>query len=62
MTDKTKIHYDIGIDDRISNLESCNRKLLFTEFRNKNVTKEELENIGIKRVNNWLDVEKEILG
>lgn len=62
MTDKAKIHYDIGIDDRISNLESCNRKLLFTEFRNKNVTKEELENIGIKRVNNWLDVEKEILG
>lgn len=62
MTDKTKIHYDIGIDDRISNLESCNRKLLFTEFRNKNVTKKELENIGIKRVNNWLDVEKEILG
>ena len=62
MKDKIKIHYDIGIDDRISNLESCNRKLLFTEFRNKNVTKEELENIGIKRVNNWLDVEKEILG
>ncbi len=62
MTDKAKIHYDIGIDDRISNLESCNRKLLFTEFRNKNVTKKELENIGIKRVNNWLDVVKEILG
>lgn len=61
MTDKTKIHYDIGIDDRISNLKSCNRKLLFTEFRNKKVTDEELENSGIKRVNNWLDVEKEIL-
>ena len=61
MTDKTKINYDIGIDDRISNLENCNKKLLFTEFRNKNVTKEELENIGIKRVNNWLEEEKEIL-
>ena len=61
MTDKTKIHYDIGIDDRILNLESCNRKLLFTEFRNKKITKEELENIGIERVNNWLDVEKKIL-
>ena len=61
MTDKTKIHYDIGIDDRISYLDNCNKKLLFTEFRNKNVTKEELEQIGIKRVNNWLDVEKELL-
>ena len=49
MTDKTKIHYDIGIDDRILNLESCNRKLLFTEFRNKKITKEELENIGIEK-------------
>ena len=61
MTDKPKIHYDIGIDDRILNLKSCNRKLLFTEFRNKKITKEELENIGIERVNNWLDVEKKIL-
>ena len=29
-TDKTKIKYDIGIDDRISNLESCDKRLLFT--------------------------------
>ena len=61
MTDKTKIKYDIGIDDRISNLESCNKKLLFTEFRNKKLTKEELENKGVIRVNNWLDVRKELL-
>ena len=60
MSDKTKIHYDIGIDDRISNLENCNKKLLFTEFRNKKVTDNELQNSGIKRVNNWLDVEKVI--
>lgn len=61
MTDKTKINYDIGIDDRISNLKNCNNKLLFTEFRNKNISKEELECNGIKRVNSWLDVEKELL-
>ena len=60
MSDKTKIHYDIGIDDRINNLHSCNIKLLFTEFRNKNITDEELRTKGIKRVNNWLDVEKVI--
>ncbi len=60
-TDKTKIKYDIGIDDRISNLESCDKRLLFTEFRNKKLTKEELENKGVIRINNWLDVRKELL-
>ena len=43
MTDKTKIRYDIGIDDRVSNLKNCDKKLLFTEFRNKELTNEELE-------------------
>lgn len=61
MTNKTKIKYDIGIDDRISNLESCDKKLLFTEFKNKELTKEELENKVVIRVNNWLDVRKELL-
>ena len=61
MTDKTKIRYDIGIDDRLSNLENCDKKLLFTEFRNKKLTDEELEEKGIIRVNNWLDVKKELL-
>ena len=61
MTDKTKIKYDIGIDDRVSNLENCDKKLLFTEFRNKKITEEELKNKGIIRVNNWLDVKKELM-
>ena len=61
MTDKTKIKYDIGIDDRISNLENCNKKLLFTEFRNKNIKNVELQEKGIIRVNNWLDVKKQLL-
>ena len=60
MTNKTKIKYDIGIDDRISNLQSCNKKLLFTEFRNKKITDEELTDKGIIRVNNWLEVENKI--
>ena len=47
MTDKTKINYDIGIDDRVSNLQSCNKN-------------EELKNKGIIRVNNWLEVENKI--
>ena len=61
MTNKTKMKYDIGIDDRESNLENCDKKLLFTEFRNKKLTDEELKNKGIIRVNNWLDVKKELL-
>ena len=56
-----KIEYDIGIDDRVFNLKSCKRKLLFTEFRNKNLTEEELTKNNIIRVNDWLDVEKIIL-
>ena len=61
MTDKTKIKYDIGIDDRISNLKNCDKKLLFTEFRNKKITDKELKEKGIIRVNNWLDVKKQLL-
>lgn len=61
ITDKTKIKYDIGIDDRVLNLENCDKKLLFTEFRNKKLTEEELKNKGIIRVNNWLDVKKELM-
>ena len=61
MTDRTKIRYDIGIDDRLSNLENCDKKLLFTEFRNKKLTDKELKEKGVIRVNNWLDVKKELL-
>ena len=61
MSNKTKIKYDIGIDDRASNLENCDKKLLFTEFRNKKLTDEELESKAIVRVNNWLDVKRELL-
>ena len=61
MSNKTKIKYDIGIDDRTSNLENCNKKLLFTEFRNKKLTDEELESRKIIQVNNWLDVKRELL-
>lgn len=61
ITDKTKIKYDIGIDDNVLNLENCNKKLLFTEFRNKKLTDDELKTKGVIRVNNWLDVKKELI-
>lgn len=56
--DKSKMKFDIGIDDRIHNLVACDTKFLFTEFRNKNLSNEELEKQGIVRVDGWLDVEK----
>lgn len=58
IADKTKIKFDIGIDDRPKFLSNCDKKLLFTEFRNEKISKQELEKDNIIRVNNWLDIEK----
>lgn len=58
ISDKSKIKFDIGIDDRTVNLKNCDKKLLFTEFRNENISNEELERDNITRVNSWLDVQK----
>ena len=58
ITSKNKIKFDIGIDDRPKNLNSCDQKLLFTEFRNKKISEEELQKDNIIRVNNWLDIQK----
>lgn len=57
ITSKTKIKFDIGIDDRAKNLNSCNQKLLFTEFRNEKILDEELSEENIVRVKNWLDIQ-----
>ena len=62
ISDKSKMKFDIGIDDRPGNLNNCDKKLLFTEFRNEKISKEELEKSNIIRVNNWLDVQKELIG
>lgn len=61
ISDKSKIKFDIGIDDRPKNLISCEKKLLFTEFRNEKLSKEDLEKDNIIRVNNWLEVQKNLI-
>ena len=61
LTNKTKIKFDIGIDDRPKNLNSCNRKLLYTEFRNEKIMGEELQKDNITRVNNWLEIQQKLL-
>ena len=58
ITSKTKIKFDIGIDDRPKNLNSCDQKLLFTEFRNEKILDEELQKDNIIRVNNWLEIQE----
>ncbi len=58
ISDKSKIKFDIGIDDRPKNLISCKKKLLFTEFRNKKISREDLEKDNIIRVNNWLEIQE----
>lgn len=58
ISDKSKMKFDIGIDDRPGNLKNCDKKLLFTEFRNEKISKEELEKDNITRANNWLEVQK----
>lgn len=55
--DKSKISFDIGIDDRPTNLASCNKKIFFTKYANEKITDEELEENNIIKVNDWLEIE-----
>ena len=58
ITDKSQIKFDIGIDDRPKNLINCAQKILFTEFRNQNISEEDLQSNGIVRANDWQEVKK----
>lgn len=58
INDKTQIKFDIGIDDRPKNLINCTQKILFTEFRNQNISNEELQAKGIIRANDWQEIGK----
>ena len=58
LTNKSLLNCDIKIDDRIDNLTNAKRKLLFTAYHNKSLTKEELNEQKIERVDNWKQIEK----
>lgn len=60
--DKSIINCDIKIDDKVSNIEGAKTKLLFTAWHNKHLTKEELDNQNIIRVNNWKEIRNVLLG
>ena len=61
VTNKNLLNFDIRIDDKISNLNEANTKLLFTAWHNKNVSAEKLNLSNIKRVNNWYEIEEELI-
>lgn len=59
---KQIIDCDIKIDDLLKNLKgNAKTKLLFTSYHNNQYTKEELDELGVTRVNNWKDIEKILL-
>lgn len=54
---KDIIRCDIRIDDKIENLiGDDSEKYLFTAYHNKNISKEELDKLGIIRVNDWSEL------
>lgn len=61
MVDKSLIYMDIKIDDRISNLDNCETKILFSNWHNKNISKKELKEKNIITVDSWKDIEKLLL-
>lgn len=61
LTNKSMFDCEIKIDDKISNLESAEMKLLFNAYHNKNISNEELKEQGVIRVLGWKDIEKILL-
>lgn len=58
---KKLIDFDIVVDDSLNNLESGKKKLLFTAYHNQKISKEELDKMGIIRVNNWQEISEILL-
>ena len=61
ITNKSLLNIDIKIDDRINNLDNCETKLLFSNWHNRNIPKEELEEKNIIVVESWKDIEELLL-
>lgn len=59
---KDIVKCDIRIDDKIENLiGDDSEKYLFTAYHNKTISKEELDKLGIIRVNSWLELSETLL-
>ncbi len=53
---KNLFNFDVKIDDRLCNLEGAKIKILFDAWHNREINDKELEDKGIYRVNNWLEI------
>ncbi len=61
LSDKSVLNCDIKIDDMVKNLKNAETKILFTAYHNRNISKEELDGLGIIRADSWLDVKRILL-
>ena len=59
--DKSLLNIDIKIDDKPDNLTNCERKILFNAWHNNNLTEDELNKLGIERVNNWYEIKEKLI-
>ena len=59
--DKSIIDCDIKIDDKLSNLEGAETKILYLAYHNKNIDRELLNKNNVIVVKNWKDIEKILL-
>ena len=59
--DKSFLEPKIKIDDVLHNLDSARKKILYTTFHNKNISKGYLIAHNIHRVDDWLDIKRLLL-
>lgn len=59
--DKSILNIDIKIDDKPDNLTNCERKILFNAWHNNNLTEDELNELGIERVNSWYEIKEKLI-
>lgn len=60
--DKSLLHFDIRIDDKLNNLVcDSSLNLLYDSYHNGAFTKEELTKKGVIRVHNWKEIERILL-
>lgn len=60
-TNKSMIHFDIRIDDRLHNLGGASTNLLFDAWHNRGYSDDELKEQNIIRVRNWKEIEEILL-
>ena len=61
LANKNVLNMDIKLDDKISNLDGADVKLLFSAFHNRNINETKLQNMGIERMDGWFDVKRRLL-